>query len=135
MTERREWEGSRRGGRDSEEGQNAEKSEKDGGRCVGRRGKEPQEETGGRSGDHRKLGDFPGRKPSRPRTGRGAGPQMEGRKAGAPSTLPSRQQILQRPEWVSPPGSFFSEEPLPPRWWGPSSPAVRLVVLQMKARV
>ncbi|OBS78038.1 hypothetical protein A6R68_19577 [Neotoma lepida] len=31
--------------------------------------------------------------------------------------------IRQRPECVRPPGSFFSEEPLPPRWGGPSSPA------------
>lgn len=59
----------------------------------------------------------------------------EGREAGAPRTLPSRQQILQSPECVRPPGSFFSEEPLPPRWGGASSLAVRLVVLQMKARV
>lgn len=59
------------------------------------------------------------------RSGRGA--------VGLP--LPSRQQILQRPEWVRPPGSFFSEGLPPPRWGGPSSPAVRLVVLQMKARV
>lgn len=58
-----------------------------------------------------------------------------GREARAPRTLPSRQQILQSPEWVRPPGSFFSEEPLPPRWGGASSLAVRLVVLQMKARV
>lgn len=41
--------------------------------------------------------------------------------------------MRQSPECVRPPGSFFSEEPA--RGGGPSSPAVRLVVLQMKARV
>lgn len=79
----------------------------------------------------------PGGRAGPPRRGRRAasGGGEEGREAGAPRTLPSRQQIRQSPEWVRPPGSFFSAEPPPPRCAGASSPAVRLVVLQMKARV
>lgn len=71
------------------------------------------------------------------RAGRRAAPESGGERGarrGPPRTLPSRQQILQSPEWVRPPGSFFSEEPPAPRWGGASSLAVRLVVLQIKAR-
>lgn len=124
MEGRRGW-GGGSGRPDLEGGQVTEKSAKD------RRGVEGVAGAGGGVG--------------RPRTRKGPGESEGGeegqgslggaRGGGALCTLPSRQQILQRPEWVRPPGSFFSEEPLPPRGGGPSSPAVRLVVLQMKARV
>lgn len=98
------------------------------GECAGRGMREgagvPGEVKGwGRAGGQRWAGGRP--------------PSLEGRRGarrGPPRTLPSRQQILQSPEWVRPPGSFFSEEPPAPRWGGASSLAVRLVVLQIKAR-